>query len=133
MRYRSNSIRFRFSLSVLSLFILASSCATSRDETIGGVTVPVPSAMKKSAEKPLEVSILGFGAGQATFHGNMESAELVEFYKKELPARGWQENMKLLSGGAMLAYSKDGKTLLIGIGKQDKDTVLSLTVGGVGK
>ena len=133
MRYRSNSIHIYFSLSVLSLFILASSCATSRDETIGGVTIPVPSAMKKSAEKPLEVSILGFGAGQATFHGNMESAELVEFYKKELPTRGWQENMKLLSGGAMLAYSKDGKTLLIGIGKQDKDTVLSLTVGGVGK
>jgi hypothetical protein len=133
MRYRSNSIRFHFSLSVLSLFILASSCATSRDEMIGGVTVPVPSAMKKSAEKPLEVSILGFGAGQATFHGNMERAELVEFYKKELPAQGWQENMKLLSGGAMLAYSKDGKTLLIGISKQDQDTVLSLTVGGVGK
>lgn len=133
MRYRLNSIRFRFSLSVLLLFILVSSCVTSRDETIGGVTVPVPSAMKKSAEKPLEVSILGFGAGQATFHGNMESAELVEFYKKELPTRGWQENMKLLSGGAMLAYSKDGKTLLIGISKQAKDTVLSLTVGGVGK
>ena len=133
MRCRLNSIHFRFSLSVLLLFILASSCATSRDETIGGVTVPVPSAMKKSAEKPVEVSILGFGAGQATFHGNMESAELVEFYKKELPARGWQENMKLLSGGAMLAYSKDAKTLLIGISKQDKDTVLSLTVGGVGK
>ena len=133
MRYRSNSIHFHFSLSVLLLFILAGSCATSRDETIGGVTVPVPSAMKKSAEKPLEVSILGFGAGQATFHGNMESAELVEFYKKELPTRGWQENMKLLSGGAMLAYSKDGKTLLIGISKQAKDTVLSLTVGGVGK
>jgi hypothetical protein len=62
----------------------------------------------------------------------MESAELVEFYKKELPARGWQENLKLLSGGAMLAYSKEAKTLLIGVSKQDKDTVLSLTVGGVG-
>ena len=133
MRYRLNSIHCRFLLCALVLFIPASSCAPSREETIGGVTVPVPSAMKKSAEKPLEVSILGFGAGQATFHGNMESAELVEFYKKELPARGWQENMKLLSGGAMLAYSKNGKTLLIGIGKQDKDTVLSLTVGGVGK
>ena len=133
MRRRLNSINCRFSLTVLLLFILASSCAGSRDETIGGVTVPVPSAMKKSAEKPLEVSIFGFGAGQASFHGNMESAKLVEFYKKELPARSWQENMKLLSGGAMLAYSKDGKTLLIGISKQDKDTVLSLTVSGVGK
>ncbi|HYJ16001.1 MAG TPA: hypothetical protein VE170_10965 [Candidatus Limnocylindria bacterium] len=132
MRSRLNSTHCRFSHTVLLLVILASSCAGSRDETIGGITVPVPSAMKKSAEKPLEVSILGFGAGQATFHGAMESAELVEFYKKELPARGWQENLKLLSGGAMLAYSKDGKTLLIGANKQDKDTVLSLTVGGIG-
>ncbi len=133
MRWRLNSIHCRFSLAVLLLFILASSCAGSRDETVGGVTVPVPGAMKKGAEKPVEVSFLGFGAGQASFHGNMESAKLVEFYKKELPARGWQENMKLLSGGAMLAYSKDGKTLLIGISKEEKDTVLSLTVGGVGK
>ena len=132
MRSRLNSIHRRFSLAVFLLLILASSCAGSRDETVGGVTVPVPSAMKKSAEKPVEISILGFGAGQATFHGTMESADLVEFYKKELPARGWQENLKLLSGGAMLAYSKDGKTLLIGASKQDKDTVLSLTVGGVG-
>jgi len=132
MRSRLNSTHCRFLLTVLLLIILASSCAGSRDETIGAITVPVPSAMKRSAEKPLEVSILGFGAGQATFHGALESAELVEFYKKELPARGWQENLKLLSGGAMLAYSKEGNTLLIGVSKQDKDTVLSLTVGGVG-
>ncbi|MGZ8465181.1 MAG: hypothetical protein ACXWXT_06535 [Candidatus Binatia bacterium] len=133
MRWRLNPVNCRFSLPVLLLFILANSCAGSRDETVGGVTVPVPGAMKKGAEKPVEVSFLGVGAGQASFHGNMESAQLVEFYKKELPARGWQENMKLLSGGAMLAYSKDGKTLLIGISKEEKDTVLSLTVGGVGK
>jgi hypothetical protein len=133
MRWRLNSLLCRFSLAALLLCILAISCAGSRDETVGGVTVPVPSAMKKGAEKPVEVSFLGIGAGQASFHGNMESAQLVEFYKKELPARGWQENIKLLSGGAMLAYSKDGKTLLIGITKQEKDTVLSLTVGGVGK
>ena len=63
----------------------------------------------------------------------MDSAKLIEFYKKELPARGWQESMNLRSGGAMLAYSKEGKTLLIGISKQNEETVLSLTVGGVGK
>ena len=83
-------------------------CGGLRDETISGVTIPVPSAMKKGAEKPVEISILGFGAGQATFHGNMEIDKLVEFYKKEMPARGWQPSMNLLSGGAMLAYSKDG-------------------------
>ena len=117
----------------LLLLILASACAGSREEIVAGVTIPVPSAMKKGAEKPVEVSIFGFGAGQASFHGNMDSAKLVEFYKKELPARGWQENMNLRSGGAVLAYSKEGKNVLIGISKQNDETLLSLTVSSVGK
>lgn len=133
MRPASSSVHFNCSLFVLLLLMLASACGGSRDETVAGVTLPVPSSMTKGAEKPVEISIFGFGAGQASFHGNMESAKLVEFYKKELPARGWQESMNLVSGGAVLAFSKDGKTVLIGISKQDKDTVLSLTVGGVGK
>jgi len=41
--------------------------------------------------------------------------------------------MNLLSGGAILAYSKDGKSLLIGITKQSGETDLSFTVSGVGK
>ena len=119
----------------LSLFIAAilSGCGGSRDETVSGVTIPVPNAMKKGAEKPVELSFLGFGAGQATFHGDMTTEKIVEFYKEELPARGWQQSMNLQSGGAMLAYSKEGKSVLIGIGKQNDETVLSLTVGGVGK
>ena len=133
MRRSYNALHSRSSLLALLLFMLASACAGSRDETVGGVTVPVPSAMKRGAEKPVEVSIFGFGAGQASFHGSMKSADVVEFYKKELPARGWQESMNLRSGGAVLAYSKEGKTLLIGISNQNDETVLSLTVGGVGK
>ena len=133
MRRSYNALHSRSSLLALLLFMLASACAGSRDETVGGVTVPVPSAMKKGTEKPMEVSIFGFGAGQASFHGSMKSADVVEFYKKELPARGWQESMNLRSGGAVLAYSKDGKSVLIGISKQNEETVLSLTVGSVGK
>jgi hypothetical protein len=133
MRRSYNALHSSSSLLALLLVMLASACAGSRDETVGGVTVPVPSAMKRGAEKPVEVSIFGFGAGQASFHGSMKSADVVEFYKKELPARGWQESMNLRSGGAVLAYSKEGKTLLIGISNQKDETVLSLTVGGVGK
>lgn len=133
MRWAIDLVQSRCSLLLLLLLVLASACAGSRDEIIAGATLPVPSAMKKSAEKPTEIAIFGFGAGQATFHGNMGSAKLIEFYKKELPARGWQESMNLVSGGAVLAYSKDGKTVLIGISKDDKGAVLSLTVGGVGK
>jgi hypothetical protein len=133
MRRALHSVHSPSSLLAILLLMLASACGGSRDETVSGVTLPVPIAMKKGAEKPVEISLFGFGAGQATFHGNMESAKLIEFYKKELPARGWQESMNLVGGGAVLAYSKDGKSVLIGISKQDKDTVLSLTVGGVGK
>lgn len=113
------------------LLVLSSACARSYEETIAGVTVPVPKAMKRGNEKPAEMSLLGFGAGQATFHGKMDTDEIVEFYKKELPARGWRPNMNLRSGGAMLGYSKEGHTLLIGIGKQESATVLTLTVTGL--
>ena len=129
MQFRT--IRSIFAVMVFSL--LLSACGGSSDETISGVTIPVPSAMKKGSEKPVEFSFLGFGAGQVTFHGNMETDKLIEFYKKEMVSRGWQPSMNLRSGGAMLAYSKDGKSVMIGIGKQNDETVLSLTVGGVGK
>ena len=129
MIFSSISLRHWTVLSIL--LVLSSACARSYDETIAGATVPVPKAMKRGSEKPAEMSLLGFGAGQATFQGNMNTDEIVEFYKKELPARGWQSNMNLRSGGAMLGYSKEGHTLLIGVGKQENTTVLTLTVTGL--
>lgn len=118
-------------LLLLGALLLGSACARSYDETVAGVTVPVPAAMKRGSEKPSEMSLFGFGAGQATFEGNMDPEKIVEFYKKELPPRGWQSSMNLRSGGAMLAYSKEGKTLLIGVGKEGGVTRLSLAVAGV--
>lgn len=129
------SRRHSFSLLTIVLVLLAalSGCAGSYDETISGVTVPVPKAMAKSSDKPAEMSFLGFGAGQATFNGDMSVDKIVEFYKKELPARGWQPSMNVQSGSAMLTYGKEGKTLLIAVGKANDKTSLSLTVAGVGK
>ena len=118
--------------SFLLSFVLAS-CGGSYEETVAGVKVPVPNAMKRSGDKPVEISLFGFGAGQASFQGDMEPDKVVEFYKKELPARGWQPGMNLQSGAAMLAYTKEGRTLLIAVSKQKDQTILNLTVGGVGK
>lgn len=115
---------------MLCIVALLAGCGGSRDETIAGITIPVPTAMSKSSAKPSEISLLGFGAGQATFHGDMDADRVVEFYKQEMPARGWASNMNLRSGGAMLAYSKEGKTLLIGVSEQEGKTNLTLTVGG---
>jgi hypothetical protein len=128
--------RQSFSLLTIVLVLLAamlSGCAGSYDETIAGVAVPVPKAMAKNSDKPAEMSFLGFGAGQAIFHGDMAVEKIVEFYKKELPARGWQPSMNVQSGSAMLTYGKEGKTLLIAVSKADGKTSLTLTVAGVGK
>mgnify|MGYP003581345411 FL=1 len=127
------SILYRPPIFLLAALALAGGCTRSYDETIAGVSIPVPKAMERSGEKPAEISLLGFGAGQATFHGNMDTDAIVEFYKKELPARGWQADMNLRSGGAMLAYSKEGKTLLIGAGKQGDESNLTLTVSGAAR
>ena len=123
-------------ISLLASFLLSlvlASCCGSYEETVAGVKVPVPNAMKRSGDKPVEISLFGFGAGQASFQGDMEPDKVVEFYKKELPARGWQPAMNLQSGAAMLAYTKEGRTLLIAVSKPKDQTILNLTVGGVGK
>ena len=117
----------------MTSILIGSGCGGSYEETISGVQVPVPKAMTKSTEKPVEMSILGFGAGQASFHGNIETDKLIEFYKKEMAARSWQPNLNIQTGGAMLAFSKEGKTLLVAIDKPDKESRLTLTVGGVGR
>src|SRR5688572_27952307 len=118
---------------LLVALALSSGCAGSYDETIAGFVIPVANGMTRSTETRVEMSLLGVGAGQATFHGNMETERIVEFYKKELPARGWQSNMNLRSGVAILASSKEGKTQLIGLGRQEGKTTLTLSVGGMGR
>ena len=132
MRYLA-LIRPKPSILLFTALAVLNGCARSYDETIAGTSVPVPKAMTRSADKPAEMVLLGFAAGQAMFQGTIETDEIVEFYKKELPARGWQSNMNLRSGGAMLAYTKEGKTLLIGVGKQSDATHLTLTVGGASR
>ena len=110
-----------------------SGCGGSYEDTIAGVTVPVPKSMTKSSEAPVEMKFFGFGAGQASYHGKMESDQIIEFYKKELPARGWQPSASMRGGGAMLAFSKEAKTLMVAVGKQNDETSLTVIVGGTGR
>ena len=121
-----------FALCACALLLanVVASCGGSYEETIAGVKIPVPNGMKRTGDKPVEISLFGFGAGQATFRGDVAPDKIVEFYKKEMPARGWQQSMKVQSGGAMLAYTKEGKTVLVGVGTENKETILNLTVGG---
>ena len=115
------------------LIVSTSSCGGSYEETISGEAIPVPKAMTRGSDKPVEMNFFGVGAGQASFHGDMDAEKIAEFYKKEMPARGWQPNMSLRSGNTLLAYSKDRKTMLVAVAKQNNATLLTVTVGGAGR
>ena len=118
-----------------ALFFMAflNGCGGSYEETVAGVKVPVPSGMKKSQGNGVEISLPGFGGGQASFQGAMDPEKVIEFYKKEMVDRGWNPNISLVSRGGMLAYTKEGKSVLVTVGKSEAATILTITVGGAGK
>ena len=117
----------------LFFIVLVNGCGGSYEETVAGIQVPIPSGMKKSQGNGVEISLPGFGGGQASFQGNMDPDKVIEFYKKEMAARGWNPNMSLISRGGMLTYAKEGKSVLVTVGKNEAITTLTITVGGPGK
>jgi hypothetical protein len=120
-------------MALICLASMISACSRARDETVSGVTIPVPSGMEKVASQGVELSIPGFGGGQATFQGDIAPEKIIEFYQKEMPARGWQPGTSLLSRGGMLSYSNDGKNVLLAVSARDGKTSLTITVGNTSK
>ena len=129
----SNSCHVLFALSIMLLSTMILGCGGTRDETVAGVVVPVPRPMERLSGQGIELSLPGFGGGQASFQGGMAPEKIIEFYKKEMPARGWQPGTSLLSRGAMLTYSKEGKSVLLAVGVQDGKATLSVTVSNTNK
>jgi len=117
---------------LLVLFTIFAGCDGQYEETVSGVKVPIPRGMNKTEEQGVQISLPGFGGGQASFQGNIDPEKVIEFYKKEMPARGWKPNLSVVSRGGMLAYSKENKTVLVATGKREGNTILTITVGGTG-
>jgi hypothetical protein len=109
--------------------VMLAGCDGSHDETVGGLQVPIPGGMTKSEEKGVELSIPGFGGAQASYRGKLEPNQVVDFYKKEMPARGWKPSIGVLSQGGMLTYAKEGKSLIVMVGKSNGDTNMTITAG----
>ena len=109
MHQLTRSLHLLFALAVMFLASMILGCGGARDETVAGVVVPVPRSMERLSGQGIELSLPGFGGGQASFLGNMAPEEIIEFYKKEMPARGWQSGTSLLGRGGMLTYSKEAK------------------------
>jgi hypothetical protein len=117
----------------IGLTLIFAGCSSSYEETVAGVKVPIPNGMTKSQAKGIQLSLPGFGGAQASFQGNLEPKNIIEFYKKEMPSRGWQPNIELTSKGGMLTYTKENQTVVVMVTKSDGGSSLSITVGGTGR
>lgn len=117
---------------LLVIFIFAS-CSGSYEEKVAGVEIPVPRGMKKADGQGLEVALLGFGGGQSSFRGQLEPRKVIEFYKKEMPLRGWKPNVGVTSKGGMLTYVRDNRTVIIMVGGNNGATDMTVTVGATGR
>ncbi len=123
----------RVVISLVALPLGLAGCSASYEETVAGVKVPIPNGMTKSQAKGIQLSLPGFGGAQASFQGNLEPDKIVEFYKKEMPSRGWQPNIEMTSKGGMLTYTKENQTVVVMVTKGDGGSSLSITVGGTGR
>jgi hypothetical protein len=113
-----------------AMVLIFAGCSRSYDEKIAGVEIPIPRGMKKSDGAGVEVALLGFGGGQSSFRGQLEPGKVIEFYEKEMPSRGWQPNLGVISKGGMLTYAKDARTVMITVGGNNEATTVTVTVGG---
>jgi len=129
MEFRSLGIVPRSLTCWFCMAVMLAGCDGSHDETVGGLQVPIPGGMTKSEEKGVELSIPGFGGAQASYRGKLEPNQVVDFYKKEMPARGWKPSIGVLSQGGMLTYAKEDKSLIVMVGKSNGDTNMTITVG----
>lgn len=105
-------------------------CGGSYEETVGSIKIPIPGGMTQSREKRIEVSLPGFGGAQATYQGKIDPDKVIDFYRKEMPARGWQPSLGLVSKGGMLTYVNETTTVIIAVTKTDSGTSMTITTGG---
>ncbi len=130
MSQKNPDVSRRIVILLFAAVVISSGCGGSREETIAGVSVPIPRGMTKSSQQGISLALPGFGGAQANYEGTLEPEKVVDFYKKEMPERGWQSAASILGKGGMLSYTKEGKTLAVMIGTQDGKTALTLVVGG---
>ena len=120
-------------IGLVALSLGLAGCGGSYEESVAGVKIPIPNGMTKSQATGIQLSLPGLGGAQASFQGNLEPEKIVEFYKKELPNRGWQPNIGLTSKGGLLTYTKENQTVVVMVTKGGGGSNLSITVGGTGR
>ncbi|HSE89138.1 MAG TPA: hypothetical protein VLJ79_23195 [Candidatus Binatia bacterium] len=120
----------RLAACLICIAVGTSSCGGSYEETVGGVKIPIPGGMTKSQGRGMELSLPGFGGAQTVYQGKVDPDKVIEFYKREMPARGWKPSIGLLSKGGMLSYVNESATVIVMVGKTDSGTSMTIIVGG---
>ena len=118
-----------FAVCLIYITVATSSCGP-HEEAVGGVKIPIPAGMTRSQESGIEVSLPGFGGAQASYQGKLAPEKVIDFYRTEMTARGWQPSLGLLSKGGMLTYVKDSTTIIIAVVKTDNGVGLTIIAGG---
>ena len=129
MRFIPLTIWLRALACCACIMVILTGCGRSHEETVAGVKVPIPVGMSKSGEKGVELSLPGFGGGQASYQGDIDPDKVIEFYKKEMPARGWKPGGGVVSQRGMLTYAQEGKSVVVMVAKNNRGTDMTITVG----
>ncbi len=99
------------------------------DEVIAGSPIPIPSEMNKSTDQGIELMVPGFNGGQVAYQGKVEPREVIRFYQKNMPLKGWHPYASLVTGGGLLVFTKSNKSVLIMVSESNGNTTLAILVG----
>ncbi len=99
------------------------------NEFVAGAPIPIPSEMNKSTDQGIELMVPGFNGGQVAYQGKVEPREVIRFYQKNMPLKGWHPYASLVTGGGLLVFTKSNKSVLIMVSESNGTTTLAILVG----
>ena len=99
------------------------------NEFVAGSPIPIPSEMNRSTDQGMELMVPGFKGGQVAYQGQVEPREIIRFYQKNMPLKGWQPYASLVTGGGLLVFTKSNKSALIMVSESNGNTTLAILVG----
>jgi hypothetical protein len=111
------------------ILVLAVIGCQRKDETIGGVEIPIPANMTKNSDKVFD-PVPGMEDGQASYQGKVTPKEIFTFYQEVMAARGWEPTARFAEQQNSIGYTKGSKLVLVRYNENpDGTTVLTLMVG----
>ena len=99
------------------------------NEFVAGSPIPIPSEMNKSTDQGIELMVPGFNGGKVAYQGKVEPREVIRFYQKNMPLKGWRPYASLVTGGGLLVFTKSNKSVLIMVSESNGNTTLAILVG----